>query len=109
MTDTKYNGWTNYETWLTNLHFECFEFTDEVDEGMFDDLSRDEVKSWISNYIQECVEQTAYEDIELGTPNRLFITDMIQSFLGEVDWDDIADHYIDDVMQAVEERKDENS
>ena len=104
MTDTKYNGWTNYETWLTNLHFECFEFTDEVDEGMFDDLSRDEIKDWISNYIQECVEQTAYEDIELGTPNRLFVTDMIQSFLGEVDWDDIADHYLDDVMKAQQER-----
>ena len=105
MTDTKYNGWTNYETWLTNLHFDgSFDFTDEVDEGNFDLMDRDEIKSWIANYIEECVEETAYGDIELGTPSRLFMTDMIQSFLGEVDWDDLADHYCDDVYQMMQER-----
>ncbi len=104
MTDTTYNGWTNYETWLTNLHFENFDFEEFVDDGSFDLLDRDEIKTWISNYIQESVEESAYGDIELGTPNRLFITDMIQSFLGEVDWDDLADHYCDDVYQMMQER-----
>jgi hypothetical protein len=104
MTDTTYNGWTNYETWLTNLHFENFDFEEFVDDGSFDLLDRDEIKTWISNYIQESVEEYAYGDIELGTPNRLFITDMIQSFLGEVDWDDLADHYCDDVYQMMQER-----
>jgi hypothetical protein len=104
MTDNKYNGWTNYETWLTNLHFENFDFEEFVDDGSFDLLDRDEIKTWISNYIQESVEEYAYGDIELGTPNRLFITDMIQSFLGEVDWDDIADHYCDDVYRMMQER-----
>ena len=105
MTDTKYNGWTNYETWLTNLHFDgSFDLSDEVKEGYFDGMNRDQVKSWIANYIEECVEEYAYGDIELGTPNRLFITDMIQSFLGEVDWDDLADHYCDDVYQMMQER-----
>jgi len=104
MTDKTYNGWTNYETWLTNLHFENFDFEEFVDDGSFDLLDRDEIKTWISNYIQESVEECTYGDIELGTPNRLFVTDMIQSFLGEVDWDDIADHYLDDVMKAQQER-----
>ena len=104
MTDKTYNGWTNYETWLTNLHFECFEFTDEVDEGMFDDLSRDEIKDWIANYIQECVEETSFSPVEVGKYQNLFCTDIVQSFLGEVDWDDIAEHYLDDVWEKVEER-----
>lgn len=104
MTDTKYNGWTNYETWLTNLHFENFDFEEFVDDGSFDLLDRDEIKTWISNYIQESVEECTYERIELGTTDNLFIADMIQSFLQEVDWDDIADHYCDDVYQMMQER-----
>jgi len=104
MTDTKYNGWTNYETWLTNLHFENFEFEEFVDDGSFDLLDRDEIKDWIANYIEESVEHCAYEYLELGQPQNLFITDMIQSFLGEVDWHDIADHYCDDVYKWMEER-----
>lgn len=104
MTDTTYNGWTNYETWLVNIHFECFEFTDEIDEGMFDDLSRDEVKDWIANYIQECVEEVTYSKFEVGESDNLFLMDCVQSTLGEVDWDDIADHYLDDVMKAQQER-----
>lgn len=107
MTDTKYNGWTNYETWLTNLHFENFEFEEFVEDGTFDSLDREGVKDWIASYIEESVEEYSYEHIELGTPNRLFVTDMIQSFLGEVDWDDIADHYLDDVMQAIENRSED--
>ena len=52
MTDTKYNGWTNYETWLTNLHFDsCFDFTDDVEEGNLDLLDRDEIKEYIANYL----------------------------------------------------------
>ena len=105
MTNTKYNGWTNYETWLTNLHFDgSFDFTDDVEEGNLDLMDRDEIKEYIANYIEEWVEQSAYEYLELGQPQNLFITDMIQSFLGEVDWDDIADHYCDDVYKAMEER-----
>jgi glutamate racemase len=104
MTDTKYNGWTNYETWLTNLHFDGFDFTDDVEEGNLDFMDRDEIKEYIASYIETTVEECTYERIELGTTDNLFIADMIQSFLGEVDWDDIADHYCDDVYQMMQER-----
>ena len=104
-TQATYNGWTNYETWLTNLHFDnWFDFTDDVEEGNLDLMDRDEIKEYIANYIEESVEQVAYEYLKLGELHNLFITDMIQSFLGEVDWDDIADHYCDDVYQMMQER-----
>ena len=109
MTDTKYNGWTNYETWLTNIHFECFEFTDEINEGIFDNLSRDEVKRWIADYIEGLVIEVVFYPFDECASDSIFLVDVVNSFLEKVDWDDIADHYIDDVMQAVEERKDENS
>ena len=35
MNTQKYNGWSNYETWLCNLWFNDFDFTDIMD--MFDD------------------------------------------------------------------------
>ena len=41
--NTKYNGWTNYETWLCNLWFENFDFSDRLD--MFDECDdKDDVE-----------------------------------------------------------------
>ena len=39
---TKYNGWTNYETWLCNLWMDSLDFQDSIDDGTFDDMNFDE-------------------------------------------------------------------
>jgi len=95
-----YNGWTNYETWLTNLWFENFEFTDQIKDGVFDDMDNDDIRDYVSDYIEQYVSDSVDESIN----SNGFIQDLVTSSLGDVDWRDIADHYVDDIKEAVKER-----
>jgi len=99
-----YNGWTNYETWLTNLHFDNFEFEDQIEDGHFDDLDDEEIRDYVAEYIEQYVSDYVDESI---TSNS-FVQDLVTSSLGEVDWRDIADHYVDDIKEAVKERTTED-
>ena len=97
----QYNGWTNYATWLCNLWFDNFDFTEEVEEGHYDGMNNAELRVVISNYIQEYVE----EFIECETANcGGFISDMIRSSMNDIDYIDIADHYTDDIIEALKVR-----
>lgn len=96
-----YNGWGNYETWLTNLWFENYDFTDQVDDGHFDDMDQDEILSYVADYIEESVGE--YISEQLGVVEG-FILDVVNSFVGDVDWREIAEHYVDDIVAAVAAR-----
>ena len=105
MNTQKYNGWTNYETWLTNLHFENFDFEDIMD--IFDDCQdKDDMLIRIADYIKDYVEEFV-EQFRLDSRN-LFIDDLLNAALGEVDYRDIAEHYIDDVIANHHTITDEN-
>ena len=74
MVDNKYNGWTNYETWLVNLWF----------DASFDvNVSAEEIREEITNYI----------DVFKFDANNGFINDMLNCFLSEVNYHEIASHY----------------
>ena len=96
-----YNGWYNYETWLTNMHFDSFFefFKDQVDDDMFEDMDAPAVHSYIAEFIEQYVRDYVEETVG---QNSLFIMDMIGSFLDDVDFSEIAEHYVDDVMEAME-------
>ena len=67
-----YNGWTNYETWMINLHFDgCFE----------PNTSADEIKDTVQMIVEE------------QSNDSPLINDIINSCLDEVNWDEIASHY----------------
>jgi len=94
----KYNGWTNYETWLCNLWFENYDFTDIL--GIFEDYEeRDDILRVITNYIKDDVEYRVEESRESASG---FVNDLINAALGEIDYYDIAEHYVDDVMSQLE-------
>jgi len=94
----KYNGWTNYETWLCNLWFENYDFTDILD--IFEDYEeRDDILRVITNYIKDDVEYRVEESRESASG---FVNDLINAALGEIDYYDIAEHYVDDVMSQLE-------
>jgi|TARA_B100002051_G_scaffold101240_1_gene96775 hypothetical protein len=101
MDTQKYNGWTNYATWLVNLHFDCLDFTDYVESGVFDDMDADDIRCHVASWIQEYVEM--YLDEVLAAP-ECFVQDAINATLNDVDWHDIADHYVDDIKDAVKDR-----
>jgi hypothetical protein len=105
----KYNGWTNYETWLCNLWFDNFEFTDMLD--MFDGVKdKDDIRIRIEDYIKEYVEEFVESYLAPGDTHG-FIHDMLNSSIQEIDFRDIAEHYVDDVASELEDlaRADEDS
>jgi hypothetical protein len=60
MTDTTYNGWTNYETWLANIWLGEADFAGRLESGDLCDLS----------CVDVCViEEIISEHIELMTDN----------------------------------------
>jgi len=101
MDTQKYNGWTNYATWLVNLHFDCMDFDDQVDEGHFDDMDADDIRCYVASYVQEFVE--AYL-VEVVDTYNCFLQDIINATIMDVDWHDIADHYVGDIQDAVKDR-----
>jgi len=101
MDTQKYNGWTNYATWMVNLHFDCLDFTDDIEDGIFDDMDADRIRCYVASWIQDYVE--TYLDKTVSS-NNCFVQDVINSTINDVDWHDIADHYVDDIQDAVKDR-----
>jgi len=105
MTNTTYNGWTNYETWLANLHFDNFDFQDFIDDGVFDDMDIDDVRIWIADYIENLIDEIVTCDVV--SIQNTFINDMLNASIRSIDYRDLADHYCDDVMTDVLKRRDD--
>jgi hypothetical protein len=82
MSDTKYNGWTNYETWRVNL--ELFDGVDWV--NVFGDPDPD-----LPNPHELSLELKEYaEEVVLSGSSGL-VADYASAFLNEVNYYEIAD------------------
>ena len=88
MSDTKYNGWTNYETWRVNL---------EIFDGFtIEDLNTVEVEPYeVGQYLKDYAEEIVFLDSHIGgkTPSSL-MEDYARAFLQNVNWYEIASHMI---------------
>ena len=95
-----YNGCTNYETWLTNIYFDNFTpiFQEDTEEGIFDEMDDDEILEQVVDYIQTYVDNYISESVPT-TDN--FIVDVIRSFVNEINYMDIAEHYVADIIADV--------
>jgi hypothetical protein len=88
MSDTTYNGWTNYATWRVNL--EMIDGLDPREMG-WGHLDRHELEDALKYYVEEFLEsQVAGKD---GGMSLIFSYAM--AFLIDVDWREIAKHVID--------------
>ena len=87
MTDTKYQGWTNYATWRVKLEmFDNFPIN-EFDD--FDDANPDIYK--LSQSLKDLAEYYIECSSEEG-----FARDYALAFLSDVNWREIAEHMVDD-------------
>lgn len=87
---SEYNGWKNYETWFVNLHYGDYfqEIYDEYSlEGDYDFI-------FYADYFKDAVEDMNLED-EAANYMSDFQRGMINAFLSEVDYGEIAKHYIE--------------
>lgn len=83
MTDTKYNGWTNYATWRINLeifHGWDNEQLNSLTMGDNDNLF-DQLKDYVESYLAETSEGLALN--------------YALAFISDVNWYEIAEHLIE--------------
>ena len=80
--DKKYNGWTNYETWNCNL------WTDGQYADRLDDNDAQSLAQIIHDDIAELL-----DGMEIG--NNMF-SDILQSSIQEINFQEIAEHYYED-------------
>lgn len=105
MTDTTYNGWRNYETWLVNLWID----NSQGDQEYWQEAAREELDDAISNDSDSVSDardaaavtladmlQDWLDDAKPELPNGLF-SDLINAALGAVDRYEIARHWVDDI------------
>lgn len=91
MSETTYNGWTNYATWRVNLEL----FDGQTIEDIFGYQEEDAylLGKMLKDRAEEYVEDTSVEGIA---------RDYAYAFLSDVNWYEIAEHMVAD---AIEEAK----
>lgn len=88
MSNTTYNGWTNYATWRVNL--EIFDGMDIIDYlGPCADIGT------LSLHMKEYAENI----IEDQTSENSIAQSYALAFLADVNWYEIAKHYHEEITQ----------
>ena len=104
--DKKYNGWTNYETWCVNLWITNEQssdsyWMDRASEILEDCLGGPDVQDGLDqarfDLADELKEHFNSTMPELGCT---VWSDLMTTSLQEVDWDEIAQHYVEDAWEA---------
>ena len=91
MSDTTYNGWSNYATWRINL--EIFDGFDPTEYYSACDLTDAyELGQSLKQYAEEVIFECGYDE---RRPSNL-MEDYARAFLQEVNWYEIAQHLIED-------------
>ena len=93
MNEKEYNGWTNYETWNVNLH---------LDE-MYQRIANEH--TLLSTYhLGQLLKDTTWDLAEEIAPDAVrgagFVSDLFTAGLGEVNWYEIAEHYVEELELA---------
>jgi len=89
-----YNGWSNFETWKTNLELlDGYDVSDFMEGNRFDfpddrDSAVDRLAEHFCDYAHSVVEEESSG----------WAYDLATAFLSHVDWNEIAEHYVDDYI-----------
>lgn len=110
MSDKKYNGWSNYETWAVKLWLDNEEgssryWSDKAEEAYRDatarqHATREEVASY--NLARDLKAELEEAAPDLGAS---LWSDLLGAAMSEVDWDEIAAAYVADNRETVDEEE----
>ena len=89
MSNTTYNGWTNYATWRVNL-----EMFDNLCPEEFDLPRGEELKCCDVHELADALKERAEYYIECSSQEGL-ARDYALAFLSDVDWQEIARHFVE--------------
>ena len=93
MKDTKYNGWTNWETWKINLEIIGGMDTEDLGIENFTLENSYEAGEIIREYVEELIAMEYNYD---G-----FVGGIIRGFLSEVNWTELASNIIEQYKTEV--------
>lgn len=81
--NNQYNGWTNKETWLVNMHY-----GDIVQEQIKEagHMEAEEIREFVEHVALEC---EAMHCLPVG-----LLMDFINDSFSEVNWYELAEHYV---------------
>lgn len=109
-TDTKYNGWSNYETWLVNLWLSNDQGSDEYwreqaqyawDNALrlrqYSDQTRENAAR---NALSEMLKDEHEAQAEELVKSTGVFADLVSGALGRVEWREIAEHLLEDVDKS---------
>jgi len=89
-THEEYQGWRNYETWVTNLWLT----NDEVSHNYLYDLAKETPDKFaLSQILREDTEERFY-DLQDNNEVPGMFQDLLMKAIGRVDWLEIAEHAI---------------
>ena len=88
MTDTTYNGWTNYETWLANVWLGEADFTSELASQR--NLTLDDVAQNIEGMVELMTDEAREQAQGLGA-------DLMQAAIGAININELARAYFSDL------------
>jgi hypothetical protein len=107
MTDKKYNGWTNYETWCVGLWIDNDQAMQETwnDRAQYivDRYDRKHDKDSYSDAACKLAEELK-DEFEQNSPGlEGFWSDLLNSALSEVEWREVAESLCDSVETEEED------
>ena len=119
--DTTYNGWTNRETWLVGV-WDFFD-VDDIKEALQHTLENPErigyeviannqelggikraLTLYLADWLEHEHEDTLYELMEFDKLNG-YLQDHINTSISAINWLEIAEHYEDEIKEALAARE----
>jgi hypothetical protein len=108
--DKKYNGWANYETWLVKLWIDndegSYAFWQTEAQITWDNLDTKEDGEFCTEFADALKDH--FEENSPAAESGVY-ADLINAALSEVDWYEIAEHYLEDIDKSSEEETEESS
>ena len=105
-----YNGWTNYETWNVKLWQDndqgSHEYWNETARAMYEESEPDTIctKSERARYdLAERIKEEVNEASPLAEGASMY-HDLLSAALSDVDWDEIAEAWLEDNVEEYEPR-----
>ena len=88
MTDTTYNGWTNYETWLAGLWLDQTDFTSELTN------QRNLTLSDVAQQVESMIEAMTDDACEAS---RGLASDLLRAAISAININELARAYFSDL------------
>lgn len=109
MPEKGYNGWSNYETWVTKLWMDneedSYRYWQERSQEIYNEAEPDEftklerARLTLADVLKEKHEEAAERT---GVPTTGVFSDLLSAAMSEIDWREIAESLLNDVEQEAE-------